>query len=101
MPQPGVGHGYANQLAALCHDISVLGRVLASYPGPSRGGEGVWYTLHAYAQGDPRKSWGNRILPYTLRLSSIENACHAKRANGHYGHATGHYGDQLQRMHAL
>ena len=46
-------------------------QVLASYPGPS-GGERAWYTLQAHAPGDPRKNWGNRILSYTLRLSSIE-----------------------------
>ena len=39
--------------------------------------DGTWwprtqYTLHAHAPGDPRKMWGNRILSYTLRLSSIE-----------------------------
>ena len=46
---------------------------LASFPGPSRGGgERAWYTLHVHAPGDPRKMWGNRILSYTLRLSSIE-----------------------------
>ena len=49
------------------------GTKLASFPGPSRGGgERAWYTLHAHAPGPPRKMWGNRILPYTLRLSSIE-----------------------------
>ena len=47
--------------------------LVASYPGPSRGGgERAWYTLHAHALGDPRKMWGNRILSYTLRLLSIE-----------------------------
>ena len=46
---------------------------IASFPGPSRGvGERAWYILHAHAPGDPRKMWGNRILSYTLRLSSIE-----------------------------
>ena len=54
--------------------LSTFSRVLlASYPGPYRGGgERAWYTLHAHAPGDPRKMWGNRILSYTLRLSSIE-----------------------------
>ena len=46
--------------------------ILASFPGPSRGGERAWYTLYAHVPGDPRKMWGNRILSYTLRLSSIE-----------------------------
>ena len=46
---------------------------VASCPGPSRGGgERAWYTLHAHVSGDPRKKWGNRIVSYTLRLSSIE-----------------------------
>ena len=46
---------------------------VASCPGASRGGgERAWYTLHAHASGDPRKKWGNQILSYTLRLSSIE-----------------------------
>ena len=35
-------------------------------------GERAWYTLQVHALGDPRKNWGNRILSYTLRLSSIE-----------------------------
>ena len=52
-------------------------------PGPSRGGgERDWYTLHAHA---PRKMWGNRILSYTLCLSSIElYVCHAEPANDHF-----------------
>ena len=46
---------------------------LASFPGSSRGGgERAWYTLYAHVPGDPRKMWDNRILLYTLRLSSIE-----------------------------
>ena len=28
--------------------------------------------LHMHAPGDPRKTWGNRILSYTLHLSSIQ-----------------------------
>ena len=47
--------------------------LLASYPGPSRGGgERAWYTLHAHVPGDPRKMWDNQILSYTLRLLSTE-----------------------------
>ena len=54
--------------------------LLASYPGPSRGGrERAWYTLCVHASGDPRKMWDNWILSYyTLRLSSIELHIHAK-----------------------
>ena len=54
-----------------CAALALL--ALASFPGPSRrGGERAWYTLHVHAPGGPRKMWGNRILSYTLRLSSIE-----------------------------
>ena len=61
-----------------CHrhtvqSYAVVRCYLASFPGPSRGGgERAWYTLHAHAPGDPRKMWDNRILSYTLCLSSIE-----------------------------
>ena len=41
---------------------------IASYPGPS-GGERAWYTLQVHVPGE---NWGNRVLSYTLRLSSIE-----------------------------
>ena len=51
--------------------MAVAWNGIASYPGPS-GGERAWYTLQAHAPGDPRKNGGNRILSYTLRLSSIE-----------------------------
>ena len=37
-------------------DIAMARGILASFPGPSRGGgERAWYTLHAHAPGDPRK----------------------------------------------
>ena len=38
--------------------------------------------------------WGNRILPYTLRLSPIQLYIrHAEPASDHYGNAIGRYGD--------
>ena len=53
----------------------VEGRLgVASYPGPSlkERGERAWYTCMRMRRGTPEKCGGNRMLWYTLLLSSIE-----------------------------
>ena len=66
---------------------------VASCPGPSKGGERAWYTCMRVRRGTPEKCGGNRILLYTLHLSSIELYVIKKPANDHYGNATSRYGD--------